>query len=195
MMGTHPGHQVVARSPSTHNRDGNTEIYVIEADGSGPTRLTSNPAFDAYPAWSPAVFPKVPTGLQKNTPDSDPTPTFQWQATRSTQSYEVRINAGEWKNVGNVTTHTEFKAIAEGAHTFQVRAIAVTGFAGSPATLELDLILLAEDVNVDGEVDVGDLIMVAAGIVPRSPGHPRADVNGDEVVDILDLVAVAIKLR
>src|SRR3989442_10169060 len=35
------------------NRDGNTEIYVKNADGTGLTRLTNNPAVDDYPAWSP----------------------------------------------------------------------------------------------------------------------------------------------
>jgi len=34
-------------------RDGNFEIYVMNADGTNPTRLTNNPAFDALPAWSP----------------------------------------------------------------------------------------------------------------------------------------------
>src|SRR5687768_12703256 len=34
-------------------RDGNGEIYVMDADGSEQTRLTSNAAFDFFPAWSP----------------------------------------------------------------------------------------------------------------------------------------------
>ena len=34
-------------------RDGNTEIYVMNADGSNQTRLTNNPALDSGPAWSP----------------------------------------------------------------------------------------------------------------------------------------------
>ena len=34
-------------------RDGNAEIYVMSADGSGQTRLTTNPAGDYSPAWSP----------------------------------------------------------------------------------------------------------------------------------------------
>jgi hypothetical protein len=34
------------------NRDGNFEIYVMNADGSGVTRLTNNPAND-WPSWSP----------------------------------------------------------------------------------------------------------------------------------------------
>ena len=35
------------------DRDGNAEIYVMNADGSGQTRLTNNPANDDVPAWSP----------------------------------------------------------------------------------------------------------------------------------------------
>jgi hypothetical protein len=35
------------------NRDGNREIYVMNADGSGVTRLTNNPADDVVPSWSP----------------------------------------------------------------------------------------------------------------------------------------------
>jgi Tol biopolymer transport system component len=34
-------------------RDGQPEIYVMNADGSGQTRLTNNPAWDTAPAWSP----------------------------------------------------------------------------------------------------------------------------------------------
>jgi len=34
-------------------RDGNGEIYVMDADGSNQTRLTNNPADDGSPAWSP----------------------------------------------------------------------------------------------------------------------------------------------
>src|SRR5215213_8887457 len=34
-------------------RDGNTEIYVMNADGSQPTRLTDNPAIDRDAAFSP----------------------------------------------------------------------------------------------------------------------------------------------
>ncbi len=34
-------------------RDGNSEIYVMDADGSNPRNLTHNAASDAFPAWSP----------------------------------------------------------------------------------------------------------------------------------------------
>jgi TolB protein len=35
------------------NRDGNWEIYVMNADGSGQTNLTNSSAMDISPAWRP----------------------------------------------------------------------------------------------------------------------------------------------
>ena len=35
------------------NRDGNWNIYLMNPDGSGQTRLTDNPAADSWPSWSP----------------------------------------------------------------------------------------------------------------------------------------------
>ncbi|MBA3355918.1 MAG: PD40 domain-containing protein, partial [Pyrinomonadaceae bacterium] len=37
----------------TSTRDGNHEIYTMEADGTNQTRLTNNPGFDISPKWSP----------------------------------------------------------------------------------------------------------------------------------------------
>jgi len=34
-------------------RDGNYEIFIMNADGSGQTRLTNNPASDWWPSFSP----------------------------------------------------------------------------------------------------------------------------------------------
>ena len=34
-------------------RDGNREIYLIDADGSGLMRLTNNDANDSFPIWLP----------------------------------------------------------------------------------------------------------------------------------------------
>ena len=38
---------------STYRDGSNTEIYVMNANGTGQTRLTDNPASDRVPAWSP----------------------------------------------------------------------------------------------------------------------------------------------
>ena len=35
------------------DRDGNREIYVMNANGTGQTRLTNNPAADNNPDWQP----------------------------------------------------------------------------------------------------------------------------------------------
>jgi len=35
-------------------RDGNVEVYVMNADGSGQRNLTRSPANDGWFAWSPA---------------------------------------------------------------------------------------------------------------------------------------------
>jgi dipeptidyl aminopeptidase/acylaminoacyl peptidase len=42
-----------ARLVFTSNRDGNDEIYVMNADGRGQTRLTTSPGSDSNPTWSP----------------------------------------------------------------------------------------------------------------------------------------------
>ena len=35
------------------DRDGNEEIYVMNADGSNQTSITNNPAGDVVPSWGP----------------------------------------------------------------------------------------------------------------------------------------------
>ena len=42
-----------ARIVFSSNRDGNYEIYVMDADGSNPQNLTNNPHDDVSPSWSP----------------------------------------------------------------------------------------------------------------------------------------------
>lgn len=42
-----------ARIAFSSDRDGNAEVYVMNADGTGQTNLTNNSAWDSRPAWSP----------------------------------------------------------------------------------------------------------------------------------------------
>jgi Tol biopolymer transport system component len=48
-----PPPPLVGRIAFQSSRDGNAEIYLMNADGSGQTRLTTDPAFDGTPAISP----------------------------------------------------------------------------------------------------------------------------------------------
>jgi Tol biopolymer transport system component/serine/threonine protein phosphatase PrpC len=57
-MNTSPPHptptpRAQGRLAFMSERDGNPEIYTMNADGSGATRLTNHPALDDGPAWSP----------------------------------------------------------------------------------------------------------------------------------------------
>ena len=46
--------QVGAQIAFTSYRDGNREIYVMDADGGNPQNLTSSDGFDSSPSWSPS---------------------------------------------------------------------------------------------------------------------------------------------
>jgi TolB protein len=48
-----PGRPMELGSRSSANRDGNDEIYVMNADGSGQARLTTDVDMDLSPTWSP----------------------------------------------------------------------------------------------------------------------------------------------
>lgn len=54
LMACGGGESAADRIVFQSDRDGNPEIYVMNADGSGLTRLTDDPANDLSPAWSPA---------------------------------------------------------------------------------------------------------------------------------------------
>ena len=78
------------------DRDGNSEIYVMNADGSDPTNLTNDPASDWGPVWSPGghwiaftsdrggnddVYIMEPDG--SNPVNLTNNPAFDWGPTRS----------------------------------------------------------------------------------------------------------------
>ena len=50
-FGTFPGEN--GKIAFVSDRDGNHEIYVMNADGSGQTNISNNQAIDYQPSWSP----------------------------------------------------------------------------------------------------------------------------------------------
>jgi Tol biopolymer transport system component len=69
----------------TSNLDGNNEIYLLNADGSGLQRLTNDPANDQFPSWSPdgewIAFTSDRNGNQ--------------------EIYKIRVDGSELQNLSN----------------------------------------------------------------------------------------------
>ncbi|HKQ79119.1 MAG TPA: hypothetical protein VJ810_35820 [Blastocatellia bacterium] len=95
------GRQILFRS----GRDGNHEIYLMDADGKNPRRLTDNPATDTMPAFSPkgnqiAFSSNRENGYQIYTIDIDPEGGFG-QPRRVTNAPRLNMHPryspdGEW---------------------------------------------------------------------------------------------------
>jgi TolB protein len=75
-------------------RDGNPEIYVMNWDGSGQTRLTNTPAVDARPSWSRQGYGIVFTSAR----DFELPSTFP--------RFEIYIMNGDGSNQTRLTKNT-----------------------------------------------------------------------------------------
>jgi thermitase len=92
----------------------------IDAGGSGPG-LGGLGGFGGEDTTSPAA----PTNVRCTTPEIDNTPSFAWDASTDTSGiagYYVKIDSGTNTWIGNVLTWTSTSAIADGTHTFYVKA-------------------------------------------------------------------------
>jgi len=49
------------------NRDGDYEVYIMDADGKDLAKLTDNPAYDGYPNWGSAPIAVEPAGKLRST--------------------------------------------------------------------------------------------------------------------------------
>lgn len=106
--------------------------------------------------------------------------------------------SGRSKGIGNGDGTLETASFR--VKTIKSSTISVTGFFTAPnglisiPTFESAQVnaFVFGDVNRDGEVNIQDLVLVAANFGKPVPdeGHP-ADVNGDGKIDIVDLVKVA----
>jgi len=77
-------------------RDGQSEIYVMNSDGTGQTRLTNNPAWDSAPAWSPDGTKILFTSLR----DDGVTPAlYVMNADGSNQTRLTTGSDGVWRTI------------------------------------------------------------------------------------------------
>ena len=55
ILNTAPPTGSISNIVFSSDRDGNSEIYIMDIDGTNQTRLTNNSASDDEPVWSPDV--------------------------------------------------------------------------------------------------------------------------------------------
>jgi Tol biopolymer transport system component len=105
-------------------RDGNGEIYVMDADGTNPTRLTTNVAWDGEPSWQPipgdTTPPDTTISAHPASSSASTSASFSFGSSESGSSFECRLDAGSWSAC---TSPKAYSSLAQGSHTFQVRAI------------------------------------------------------------------------
>ena len=110
----------------------------------------------------------------------------------------VKLNAvslaGESDGDGTLATLT-FEVIAVKASTLTLSDVLLSNSGGKTFAPQVENAEITEstglkgDVNGDGTVNIGDLVLVASNL--GKTGQNAADVNGDGVVNIADLVLVA----
>lgn len=84
------------------NRDGNMDIYVMNADGSNQTKLTNNPSFEMAPSWSPDGKKIAFYSLRNDVPDEkeygkDGRPWYEYNA----EIYVMNRDGSELTNITN----------------------------------------------------------------------------------------------
>jgi len=90
-----------------------------------PTATSSSQGGNGYGYSGDITPPTAPTNVRCITPETDNTPTFSWAASTDSsgiEGYYVKIDSGSDTWAGNVTTWTSTNAVADGTHTFYVKA-------------------------------------------------------------------------
>ena len=120
------------------------------------------------------------------------------------QHYVAYSRSHTIMRVWNVSTGQHLRTLEGQGHTSNILTIAFSPDGGTLASVDdhgrvvlwdmapCEPVRLPEDVNGDGVVNIQDLVAVAAAL--GETGETPADVNGDGVVNIQDLVAVAAAL-
>ncbi len=102
---------------------------------------------------------------------------------------------GEQSNGDGTLATITFEVIAQKDSTVSISDVLLTDSLGSSTVPQiagaeiLESLVLSEDVNGDGVVNISDLTFVAANL--GKMGANPADVNGDGIVNIIDLALVA----
>jgi dipeptidyl aminopeptidase/acylaminoacyl peptidase len=171
-------------------RDGNSEVYVVDAAGENLRNVSQHPGLDGSPAWAP-------DGRQL---------AFESIRDGNMEVYAVDVTGGAPVNMSN-------HPLADGGPAWAPDGSALA-FASNrdgdwdilAVDVDVDVYVpedenepdqpLVGDVNADGVIDFVDLALISLVRHGRSYRRGRAvdtrlDVNEDGVVDITDLVVAA----
>jgi CSLREA domain-containing protein len=107
--------------------DGEHTFMVRATDRAGNAEL--EPA--AFTWTIDTVAPTTTIDAAPSNPSNDRAPSFEFSADERPASFECKLDAGEWTRC---TSPQGYTALADGEHTFQVRATDATGNLGGPAT-------------------------------------------------------------
>lgn len=147
-------------------RDGQSEIYVMNSDGTAQTRLTNNPASDTAPAWSPDGTKILFTSLR----DDPMTPAMYVMNANGTS--QTRVTAGS-DGVWRATPTAPVIFTEEG--TDNVAAINSVTFVRAPFR-----ILDANNFSLDGHTRVM-LFTSSLGIIPATPPPATLSVQANGI--------------
>ena len=104
----------------TELAEGNHTFHVRATDAAGN--------FDATPAvfaWTvDTVAPQTSIDVAPSNPSASPAPSFEFSSSEPGSSFECRLDGGAW---GACTSPHGYAGLADGSHTFQVRAADAPG--------------------------------------------------------------------
>ena len=138
-------------------------------------------------SWKTAAFSQKGQGTG-NTMRTKQYRYTEWgrNGSRGVELYDYDTDPDETINIANLPENAELVAnLKEQLHAgWQAALPDVPKQISVPQTLPWDI-------NNDGIVDIGDMILVSNSFGIGSPEHPKLDVNRDGKVDIIDLLLVA----
>lgn len=123
---------------------------------------------------------------------ADNTPTFGFSSSESDSSFECRLDAGAFAPCSSPYTTA---ALADGAHTFEVRAIDPAGNTDqTPATRSFAVATAPPDSDGDGIPDASDACPAVPGTMPDGCqiAAPPPDSDGDGVPNASDACPLVV---